>query len=159
MRIKFTKQNHQEIADLLIIKDEGNTEENKVLRQNVLDGFIPRFLYLLKVKGHKLYKIGITNDLPKRKRELQTGNPMELNYVFAVEADLIDFYGKEIVYLERFLHQNYEECRVLGEWYELSNLDVCKVFLFLSSSIYARGLYPVHYISNDLDEVLINCKE
>jgi len=143
----------------LIIKDEGNTEENRGLKQNVLDGFIPRFLYLLKVKGHKLYKIGITNDLLKRKRKLQTGNPMELSYVFAVEADLIDFYGKEIVYLERFLHQNYEGCRVLGEWYELSNLDVCKVFLFLTSSIYARDLCPVHYISNDLDEVLINCKE
>ncbi|EKB06873.1 hypothetical protein HMPREF9711_00183 [Myroides odoratimimus CCUG 3837] len=156
MRINFTEQNHQEIANLLdsVVNESDAT---LTLEKNILYGIVPRFLYLLKAKDSSFYKTGITNDLEKRKRELQTGCPLELHYIFAVEADLIDYYGKEIIYLERFLHQNYKECKVLGEWYKLSNIDVCKVYLFLTSPIYARDLCPVAYINYELEGVLISC--
>ena len=106
----------------------------------MLLGIVPRFLYVIKMEQHSLFKIGITNNLEKRKRDLQTANPFSFRYVLSVEVDLNDYFGKGIIYLEQFLYQNYESCRVSGEWYKLSMLDICKYSYFLSL-LFIEGIY------------------
>ncbi|WP_286395757.1 hypothetical protein [Myroides odoratimimus] len=69
MRINFTEQNHQEIANLLdsVVNESDAT---LTLEKNILYGIVPRFLYLLKAKDSSFYKIGITNDLEKAKKRI-----------------------------------------------------------------------------------------
>ena len=124
---------------------------------NVESGIIPRYLYLIKIEGQDLYKIGITNDLNIRQRQLQTGNPFFLNYVFAIEADLNDYFGREIAYLEKFLHKNYSERKVQKEWFRLTKLDVCKIFIFLTTSIYSRDLADIIPGTSSLEDVIQKC--
>lgn len=143
MRINFTEKDHQNVVNLYKEDDRlTDFERSEILFANLFQGEIPRYLYVINQIGTNFYKIGITNDLNKRIRALQTGNPNTLNYVIAVQSDLEDSKGKEIIYLERFLHRNYKSRRKNGEWFQLSRLDVCKIFLFLSGTIYSRDLAP-----------------
>ena len=158
MRINFTEKNHKEIADLYIVKEEDEKEALNNFSLNANFGIVPKYLYLMKLQNHDLYKIGITNDIKKRQKQLQTGNPFFINYIFVVEADLNDYFGREINYLEKFLHKNFEEQRVHREWFKLSKIDVCKIFLFLNTSIYARDLPDVIPGTGLLKDVLENCK-
>jgi len=63
----------------------------------------------------------------------QTGCPYDLYYVMVAEADLGDFLGKEIAYLESFLHYNYREFNERGEWFELKDNHLVDIALFLES--------------------------
>ncbi|TDX83272.1 GIY-YIG nuclease family protein [Epilithonimonas xixisoli] len=159
MRINFTNQNHKEIIELYAIKDEEEERASQTFTMNLTYGIIPRYLYLMKIQNENIYKIGITNNLNKRQSELQTGNPYFINIVFAVEADLTDYFGREIIYLEKFLHKNYYERKIHREWYSLTKMDVCKIFLFLTTSIYARELPDIIPGTGLLEDVLENCRK
>lgn len=70
-------------------------------------------------------KIGVTNDVDKRLKQLQTGNPSQLVLEY-VEAR----YKPEKA--EKWLHQVFQHKRINGEWFkELSGEDIRKkLFLF-----------------------------
>ena len=84
------------------------------------------YVYLINIKDTDKYKIGITKNLPKdRLKELQTGNPIDL--------EVIDFYQSylyrkiETVIHRLFKHKKYiiEDFKNLkGEWFLLKNEDV-----------------------------------
>lgn len=59
-------------------------------------------------------KIGVAKDVLRRKRELQTANPNELE-VFCVWHVNDDFSAYEI---EKYLHERFADCRKCGEWFE-----------------------------------------
>jgi len=158
MRINFTSKEHEEIAALYNISEESEEKAVEIFKANIHSGVVPRYLYLMKIEGQDMYKIGITNNINKRQRELQTGNPYFINIVFAVEADLNDYFGKEIIYLEKFLHRNYSERKIHKEWFTLTKLDVCKIFTFLTSSIYSRDLADVIPGTSLLEDVIENCR-
>ena len=140
MRINFTESNEKEIADLYSTSQLSVENPMDYVRRNIYQGEIPRYLYLINLHNTDHYKIGITNNLGKRIKTLQTGNSHPLNYAFVVKADLTDILGKEIEYLERFLHENYSSKRIRGEWFKLNRMDICKMFIFLTSRIYSRDL-------------------
>lgn len=82
------------------------------------------FLYIMQNGDTNQYKIGVTNDLNRRYRQLQTGCPNELRII-----KIYSHYQKsKILKYERVLHRFYEKCgcriRKNGEWFELRQPDI-----------------------------------
>ena len=45
-----------------------------------------------------------------------------------------DFLGREIAYLEKFLHKNYELLKLKGEWFKLSEKHISDICCFLENN-------------------------
>lgn len=88
-------------------------------------------LYILRSKsGEKdIYKIGITNDLSKRLRSIQTGNSEK---VFLEHHEEIPEYIK-ITEMENWLHSVFGNNRKTGEWFENISVNEIRkqIFRFL----------------------------
>lgn len=61
-------------------------------------------------------KIGVAKDITRRRRALQTGNPLELRLLGWIVSD--DDFG-----LERELHQWFEHQRARGEWFDIEPVE------------------------------------
>jgi len=74
-------------------------------------------LYLL--TDGRAYKIGITKQggVKKRVKSLQTGNPYEITEVFSFACDNA---GE----LEAYLHKQFADKRLKGEWFNLNDNDI-----------------------------------
>lgn len=83
------------------------------------------FLYLMNDTSNGFYKIGISNSPNYRERTLQSEKPtIEL-------LDSKEFPSRKIAAaFELALHKSYENKRIRGEWFELSNSDINEI-LFL----------------------------
>jgi len=66
-------------------------------------------LYILSCNG--LYKIGITSDINRRIKTLQTGNPYTITLEYIEER-----YRPEMA--ENYLHKCFKKNRVSGEWFK-----------------------------------------
>ena len=81
-------------------------------------------LYILNNKGTDEYKIGITKDLNRRLKQLQTGCPNEL----VVIKIWSHYQNKMIKKYERVLHRYFTKCgcriRSNGEWFHLREPDL-----------------------------------
>ena len=75
------------------------------------------YLYLIKVKGQEIYKIGISRDPVSRLFNLQTSCPYKLHFVCCLQVD-------DAERLEAQLHNCHQSRRLLGEWFEFSDKDV-----------------------------------
>lgn len=78
------------------------------------------FIYVINACNTNYYKIGVTSHDPlKRLSQLQVGCPHNLQlmgtYSIICENDVYD--------VEKHLHEVFSECRVRGEWFELSNSE------------------------------------
>lgn len=67
--------------------------------------------YVIAADGLGLVKIGITNNPEGRRRELQTGQPMDLHLLWSVQGSY-----------EVALHERFEQYRTRGEWFDLRPL-------------------------------------
>jgi len=77
------------------------------------------FVYLIRLSDNSNYKIGVTKDIQKRIKQLQTGN--------AEEIYLIDKYESKNAYkIEKALHNFFSYNNKLNEWFELSIQDEIK---------------------------------
>ncbi len=132
--IEFTEKHKWEIAalfDYSKCSDDEYEAADRKYRDYLQHDKAPRYLYIIRCGRSKFYKIGVTNDLEKRLATHQTGCPYELKIICYFEADLSDFLGREITYLESFLHRNYDDFRVRGEWFELSYGHLSDIAMFL----------------------------
>lgn len=77
------------------------------------------YVYLVKMSGTFLHKIGVTQDVKKRLQQLQTANPYPLELIASWESD--DCMG-----LEERLHDMFFNKRASGEWFKLKDEDVFK---------------------------------
>lgn len=71
-------------------------------------------LYLIEGVGTGLYKIGTTRNLPTRYSQLAYGSPVPLRPVNAVSMR-----GNDPHWVERRVHEFYDEFRSHGEWFAL----------------------------------------
>lgn len=62
--------------------------------------------------GHM--KIGMSDDVRARIRELQVGNPMKLDYFYCMLIEGKDNARK----LEKWLHKKFSHVRLQGEWFD-----------------------------------------
>ena len=86
-----------------------------------------QILYILQNKGTREFKIGITNDLNRRLKELQTGCPNEL-----IVVKIYTHYQRKFTErYERILHDYYTKqgCRIRedGEWFRLDVSDIAEL--------------------------------
>ena len=84
-----------------------------------MDGYV----YLIKqtTSIDNYYKIGCTrfNDVDRRLKQLQTGNPNELSLVLSYET------GSPFK-LEKMLHNRFSSLRCHGEWFRLDEAAVAE---------------------------------
>lgn len=56
------------------------------------------------------YKIGVTNNLEKRIKNIRTGNPYPVNYIYTEK-------NKNSYKLEKWLHSQFSKNKLEGEWF------------------------------------------
>lgn len=81
------------------------------------------YVYLIEDLDNNRYKIGVTKDLEKRLRNLQTGNS---NRIIIKESYKTEYPFK----LESMLHNKFKQFRYNNEWYELESSDVEKFITY-----------------------------
>ena len=75
------------------------------------------YVYLLKVSSDGIYKIGVSKDVKKRVKQLQTGNPEPIEIVKT-------FLSQYPFKIESVLHRRYRLNHVYGECYYLDKKDI-----------------------------------
>ena len=83
-------------------------------------------LYII-TDSNKNYKIGVTGDMSKRLPTLQTSNAGKLTVVYTVTTKSLE----EDYKLEKKLHQELSEYRLLGEWFSCD----CHVIIDLINTL------------------------
>ena len=84
------------------------------------DGKGGRFVYVIRCCNY--HKIGVSDDPNKRLKNIQAHNPFEI--------ELVKVYGyrsADAHRIERYLHKQFDEYRVRGEWFDFGDLDVIKL--------------------------------
>ena len=76
-------------------------------------------LYFLQAGDKGPIKIGVTDDVNARLKNLQTGNPYKLNLLHKIEIDYTLGEHREISCeeMEKYFHTNFRADRMEGEWY------------------------------------------
>jgi len=64
-------------------------------------------------------KIGFTNDVKKRLKAIQTGNPQKVEIFYSEQFDS----KKDMMEAERILHKTLSHKRLKGEWFDISPKD------------------------------------
>jgi predicted GIY-YIG superfamily endonuclease len=83
------------------------------------------FIYLIRLSENSYYKIGITKDINKRIKQLQTGNAEQ---IFLIESYYSEYANK----IESALHNFYKDKNKMNEWFEftiedeVNFLEMCK---------------------------------
>jgi hypothetical protein len=95
------------------------------------------YVYLIRCEENNYYKIGITKNIERRLKQIQTGTP---DKIYLVEKYESDFSSK----IEKALHNYFIYCHRNNEWFELTLedelkfLDLCKSmeknFIFLKEN-------------------------
>ena len=84
------------------------------------------YIYLLKVSSDGIYKIGVSKNVEKRVKQLQTGNPEPIEIVKT-------FLSQYPYKIENVLHRRFKTNNVQGECFYMSEKDIenfeedCKV--------------------------------
>lgn len=73
------------------------------------------FVYLM--KSGKYYKVGRTNSVGRRERELSIQLPERAEEIYKIKTD-------DPVGIEKYWHQRFESKRKNGEWFDLSRSEV-----------------------------------
>lgn len=71
----------------------------------------PGIIYLVQRKPDNLIKIGLTENIKRRLKEL------ERTYGYLVLVHMIE--TTDILWTEQWLHKCLESCRIEGEWFDL----------------------------------------
>ena len=88
------------------------------------------YLYIIECKEplRDLYKIGITNDLEKRLKNIKTGNPYPVKFVFQQERN-------DASKIERWLHSQFNDNRMEGEWFHSLSVEEIRKKIFMFNDI------------------------
>lgn len=88
------------------------------------------YLYVIEANNNDniLHKIGITNDLETRLKNIRTGNPFPIKYVFSQEMD-------NAFKVERWLHIQFKDYRLEGEWFHTITLKEIRKKIFLYNDL------------------------
>jgi len=95
-------------------------------------------VYIIKCQNTNFYKIGVSDNIEGRLKNLQTANPRELILVSG-------FICKEPFKLERIIHNEYEDKRKKGEWFEI--YDISKLEEFMRNQVFEMNntYYTCHH--------------
>ncbi|MCD4776924.1 MAG: GIY-YIG nuclease family protein [Candidatus Aegiribacteria sp.] len=113
--LEFCKQ-HNEFADIIpMVEPRVSIPTEIEERYTDPSKRVTGYVYLAKYGTD--YKIGRSNDVARRRREISLLLPRELEHIHTIETD--DPEG-----IERYWHRRFEDRRVRGEWFCLTRQDV-----------------------------------
>lgn len=108
---------------------EAIEEHNKYVEEHLYDSWNdisnipkvanykkPKYLYLFEC--HNTYKIGVTDNIKRRIHQLDT-RPFKLNLIAQTNKLIKDAYK-----WERYLHEEYKNTNIEGEWFELTETQI-----------------------------------
>ena len=78
-------------------------------------------VYMLQVCSSDRYKIGVTNNIRNRLKNIQTGNPDAIKIIALLECP-------KPTHIESSLHEEFACYRIHGEWFEMSSDVSFKVY-------------------------------
>lgn len=73
-------------------------------------------MYVYLIGTDDIQKVGITNDLNRRLRELQTGNPHKLTLHHHILVE-----DKDALYIEKKIHLELNHRKMKGEWFKMDS--------------------------------------
>lgn len=113
--------------------NQGFRSDNarKANKSKFPDGFI----YIMRLSGFDIYKIGVSNNPKRRLRDLQSANPFELKTLFCARF-------KDVYSLEEQLLDKFKMNQIKGEWFNAYEECVSEVITLLSN---------LHLIENEVD--------
>lgn len=98
-----------------LYKKIGRPPEEKKKEEK---GFRIGCIYVIKDSKNNLYKIGVTkNNVKDRLSSMQTSNPNKLEIIFEKKI-------KKYIKVEEFLHVQFNEKNVSGEWFQLNKDEI-----------------------------------
>jgi hypothetical protein len=81
------------------------------------------FLYVIQAGENEVYKIGVSNNVNRRIKELQTGNHESLHLIHQIHVDI------DVTGLEDECHKRLDEYRTNGEWFNTSITTITSVLI------------------------------
>jgi hypothetical protein len=94
------------------------------------------FIYLIRCSENSYYKIGITKNIERRLKQIQTSSP---DHIYLVEKYESPYASK----IEKALHNFFKSYHRNNEWFELSLTEEVK-FLDMCSTIEKNLIYLEH---------------
>ena len=82
-------------------------------------------LYIIRLQGLDIYKFGVSQNIKRRMRDLQSSNPFTINILYS------QFY-KEVYHLEDLVFKTFKENIIKGEWFNAYEEDVIKLISVLT---------------------------
>lgn len=95
-----------------------------------LDTHLKKYGYLALCEPRDLIKIGISQNPTERMRELRVGNP-DIRLLLYFESG-----NRE----EKWLHKNFKNRKVAGEWFRFKSKEITSFFIELFSTLYILRL-------------------
>ena len=91
-------------------------------------------VYIIKCQNTNFYKIGVSDYIEDRLKNLQTANPTKLILISG-------FICKERFKLEKIIHKEYEDKRKIGEWFEINDIPKLEKFIRNQAFILNNAYY------------------
>lgn len=119
---------------------QGDLIEAIVLRLNSTK----KGMYIINIRNSDLYKIGVTTNIIRRKKQFETANPFDFY--------LHEFFPTDDCHkLEREIHKRYTQKRYKNEWFKLTEEDVLRISNFAREFIglkpyLSKAVSPIRYI-------------
>ena len=95
-------------------------------------------VYIIKCQNTNFYKIGVSDYIEDRLKNLQTANPTKLILISG-------FICKERFKLEKIIHKEYEDKRKIGEWFEINDIPKLEKFIRNQAFILNNAYYTCVY--------------
>lgn len=102
-------------ADVIIRRFDGVNNSKQIDKKQ----------YLYGISDGKMIKLGMSYDVKKRLKQLQTSNPKSLRIVWQYYTGKC---VKAAAALEKKLHRRCKKFRYRGEWFSIECFDLVKVF-------------------------------
>jgi len=114
--LEFTKDNTNLTEAFRILQNEPHILPSEVVEESIESSKIQEgYVYLMQFGSE--YKIGTSNNVERRFRELRTQMPYEGRIIHTIATG--DPEG-----IEAYWHQYFSEKRLKGEWFQLSSNDI-----------------------------------
>ncbi len=108
-------------------KNTSSCEYNDIKSDKQKQGFV----YLAKTDTENIYKIGATNDLCRREKELRTGNVFLSIFASTTSANIYK--------TEHLFHRLFRNKNIGGEWFLLDQEDLCYLFEVLGFTYFLNN--------------------